>query len=229
MFLNTQFAPRLKYSAVFATFILLVSTYLLFPGSRLRFALHTDQRHTEHWIGWANVEKVFILQVTNLLVDKILILTIVSGDSYSDTGFVYNGQQPCSELPLGNPPYPLGTASDQVNWPVYLTLEYNQSVIQTYNFARGGATIDNVLIPHGSDFVHQLREGFLPVHVDEERAKWNASTSLFAIFFGMNDVLLGLQQYDEQEIPWLFNQEFITYASLIDQVSTAINSLQAFD
>ncbi len=158
-----------------------------------------------------------------------MILNNVSGDSYSDTGFDYKGRQPCSEFPLGNPSYPLGTASDQINWPVYLTIEYNQSVIETYNFARVGATIDHALIPHGSSFVHQLRKGFLTVHADEEGAKWDASTTLFAIFFGMNDVLLGLEQYDKQEIPWLFDQEFITYASLIEKVSPVIHSFQSSD
>jgi hypothetical protein len=222
-------ASRLKYSIAFGTFILLVSIFLLSSESYPRFSLHANPKHRGHWIGWANITRIFILQVTLLLVAKALVLTNVSGDSYSDTGFEYKGPQPCPKFPLGNPPYPLGTASDQVNWPVYITIEYNRSVIETYNFARVGATVDRTLIPHGSDFVHQFREGFLPIHADAERAKWDAPTSLFAVFFGMNDVLLGLEQYDKQEIPWLFDQDFITYASLIEEVSISIRSFQAFD
>ncbi len=71
LFPHASLAPRLRYGVVFGTFILLVSTFLLLHASYPRLSLHPDQHYTKHWSGWANVEKIFILQVTTLLTAKV--------------------------------------------------------------------------------------------------------------------------------------------------------------
>ena len=54
--------------------------------------------------------------------------------------------QPSLGNPLGNPPYPGYTSSNGPNWVDYLTVKYNQSLVETYNIAFGGATIDSDLV-----------------------------------------------------------------------------------
>lgn len=136
------------------------------------------------------------------------------------------GKKPCRDSPLGNPPYPGTLASEGANWPVYITTTYNQSLIETYNFARYGATVDNVLIPHLSDFVQQLQGGFLRHFNDQDDARRNPSNSLFATFFGVNDVIAGLELEGEDKVATLFDKEFKTYASLVDKVRVCHQSFR---
>jgi hypothetical protein len=65
-----------------------------------------------------------------------------SGDSYTQTGFDITGTQPAIGNPLGNPTYPGYTATGGANWIDAATVTYNHSIVLTYNFAYGGATID---------------------------------------------------------------------------------------
>ncbi|KAJ4492399.1 hypothetical protein C8R41DRAFT_724351, partial [Lentinula lateritia] len=62
------------------------------------------------------------------------------GDSYTQTGFVTNDTLPAPGNPLGNPVYP------GYNWLDFGTTTYNNSLVLTYNYAYGGATIDSSLV-----------------------------------------------------------------------------------
>ncbi|KAH7141058.1 hypothetical protein EDB81DRAFT_692667 [Dactylonectria macrodidyma] len=128
----------------------------------------------QYWTSFSDVQKIFYF-----------------GDSYTKTGFDAEGDQPSSSNPLGNPAYPGRTSSNGPNWVDYLTVRYNDSSIFSYDFAVGGSTVDNSIIKNGYDFVDQLYEDFIPNYGDGET--WSSETSLFAVWFGINDVVNSYQ------------------------------------
>lgn len=78
-----------------------------------------------------------------------------SGDSYTDTSFNPSKPQPSPTQPFGNPPY--NPVSPYLLWINYLTMNYNDSVIETYNFAKSGSTVNSSLIDnHSSSFERQV-------------------------------------------------------------------------
>jgi phospholipase/lecithinase/hemolysin len=147
-------------------------------------------------------------------------LTPPSGDSYTQTGFdPKSALQPNASNPLGNPPYPGWTSSNGPNWVDFLTYTYTQSLVQTYNLAYGGATVDSALVapytPTVLSLKNQVQDQFLPIYGSTKTAvPWKASTSLFAFFIGINDV---------GNSWWLANTTltdtiFTTYDGLLEQV-----------
>lgn len=123
-----------------------------------------------------------------------IINTSSSGDSYSQTGFnAADGVQPSAGNPLGNPEYPGVTSANGPNWIDYLTVEYNQSTLLTYNFAFSGATVDDSIVESTAiDVATQVHDQYLPVYGSGANSKypdvWQPSTSLFGIFVGINDI-----------------------------------------
>ena len=76
-----------------------------------------------------------------------LSLTVnISGDSYSSTGFDYRQGEPSPEKPMGNPTFPGKTSCNGTNWVGYLTTQYNDSVVQTYDLAVGGASLEHRIL-----------------------------------------------------------------------------------
>ncbi|KAI0343567.1 hypothetical protein BDW22DRAFT_1344558 [Trametopsis cervina] len=115
------------------------------------------------------------------------------GDSYTQTGFTINGTQPSVGNPLGNPPYPGYTAVGGVNWIDVNTVQYNHSLLLTYNFAYGGATIDSSLVAPYDPSVISLTQQvgqFLNSSVGKPSAAvpWRASNTLFSFWIGINDI-----------------------------------------
>lgn len=136
---------------------------------------------TDSWPGFAGIKNVFSF-----------------GDSYTTTSFNVNGQQPTPDNPLGNPEYP-GTTSafPSPNWIDFLTVEYNQSSLLTYNIAVGGATVDQNLVtpfhPIMLSLTQQIYQLFVPMyHPKTGTAKlsrpWHGDDTLIAIWIGINDV-----------------------------------------
>ncbi|KAI0684841.1 hypothetical protein BC835DRAFT_590621 [Cytidiella melzeri] len=115
------------------------------------------------------------------------------GDSYTQTGFTLNGTQPSVGNPLGNPPYPGYTAVGGVNWIDLSTVQFNRSVILTYNYAYGGATIDASLVtpyePTVLSLTDQVNE-FLSSSVSTPSAAvpWRADNTMFSVWIGINDI-----------------------------------------
>ncbi|KAJ3714817.1 hypothetical protein C8R42DRAFT_682429 [Lentinula raphanica] len=117
------------------------------------------------------------------------------GDSYTQTGFLTNLTLPAPGNPLGNPAYPGYTATGGANWLDFDTTTYNTSLVLTYNYAYGGATIDSGLVapfePTVLSVTDQVNE-FLgtagspsePV----ETTPWTSENSLFSIWIGINDL-----------------------------------------
>ena len=81
-----------------------------------------------------------------------------SGASYTATGFDWkNGVQPSPGNPFANPAsYKGHTSSNGPNFIMYLTTKYNQSMIQTYNFAWSGSPVPGM--------VGQIEDAFVPLY-----------------------------------------------------------------
>lgn len=109
--------------------------------------------------------------------------------------------------------------TDTAKWPLYLTTTYNDSSLETYNFAMNGATVDRAIVPHGSDFVHQYLT-FLETYWSTESGapSWNSSNTLFAAFFGINDINAALETSKKAERKKIV-KIFKTYSTLLDKVS----------
>ena len=147
------------------------------------------------------------------------VLTNNSGDSYTATSFNLSSTQPGPGNPLGNPPYPGQTSSNGPNWVDYLTTTYNQSFIETYNLAFGGAVVSSDLVqPYlpTVDFRQQINDEFIQYYVDKNTASWRPDNSLFAAFFGINDVNIPYGQRNAT----LNADIFVVYRGLIDQVNS---------
>jgi phospholipase/lecithinase/hemolysin len=117
----------------------------------------------------------------------------VSGDSYTSTGFNYTGIQPSDGNPLGNPPYHGWTSANGPNWVDFLTVQYNDSLLYTYNLAVGGATIDSALVapylPTVYSLAEQIQNWFFPGYASGPSAPvWSSSDTLFGVWIGINDV-----------------------------------------
>ncbi|KAI0074838.1 hypothetical protein K474DRAFT_1664941 [Panus rudis PR-1116 ss-1] len=117
------------------------------------------------------------------------------GDSYTQTGFDITGTLPSIGNPLGNPPYPGFTAVGGVNWIDLDTVVYNKSLLLTYNFAYGGATIDASLVqPYDpsvkslTDQVNQFLSAIQSGTINSNNAPWTSKNALFSFWIGINDI-----------------------------------------
>ena len=116
-------------------------------------------------------------------------------------------------------------------------MTYNDSKIETYNFAVNGATVDQGLIDRGSAFSTQVGEKFLPNYEARKsrwvggenvrrnrrrtgknsgreggpQAIWDPETTLFSIWFGINDSVFS----NRSEV--LFDRVFESYGRIVDQ------------
>ena len=102
--------------------------------------------------------------------------------------------QPDEANPLGNPAYPGATSANGPNFVDFMTTTYNQSFIETYNFAWGGATIDEAVVasvfgPSVQSFKDQVNRLFQPKYINNPTVPWTGSNSLFVVFFGINDAI----------------------------------------
>ncbi|KAL9128826.1 MAG: hypothetical protein Q9217_002579 [Psora testacea] len=156
------------------------------------------------WRGWRSVENIFVF-----------------GDSWSDTWFDVAGEQPSPEQPMGNPPFQGNKDAQHDRWPVHLTTAYNDSLIQTYCFARSGASVEHDIVRNEhSDFFEQVEEEFLPRYVDYEFGPqgWTSSNSLFITFFGVNDNCITADWNNSRQVHAAQNKH---YSSLLDTLYTA--------
>jgi phospholipase/lecithinase/hemolysin len=148
-----------------------------------------------------------------------------SGDSYTQTGFNHTLTAPSSNNPFGNPPFPGWTSSNGPNWVGYLTTKYNASLLQTYNLAYGGATVDSALVkpwqPTVISLKGQVLDEFVPTYVPPgvraASPPWTSSNSLFAVWIGINDV--GNSYYEGVNATIPLNQKiFAVYRGLVDEL-----------
>ncbi|KAI1490314.1 hypothetical protein F5X96DRAFT_679194 [Biscogniauxia mediterranea] len=169
---------------------------------------------TAEWTGWSDIKHTFIF-----------------GDSYTQTGFNYTSTAPSPSSPLGNPTSPEygWTSSNGPNWVYYLTFKYNASLVQTYNFAYGGATVDADLVapytPTVLSLKDQVESEFIPGYAGgapsaPSAPAWTGSDSVFAFWIGINDV--GNSYWlGADELAALNAQIFDVYAGLVGQLHGA--------
>ncbi|KAJ3731585.1 hypothetical protein DFJ43DRAFT_1184418, partial [Lentinula guzmanii] len=114
------------------------------------------------------------------------------GDSYTQTGFVTNDTLPAPGNPLGNPVYPGYTATGGANWLDFDATTYNNSLVLTYNYAYGGATIDSSLVapfePTVLSVTDQVNEFLDTAASKPASTPWTSANSLFSIWIGINDL-----------------------------------------
>lgn len=72
------------------------------------------------------------------------------------------------------------------------TVVYNKSLVLTFNYAYGGATIDASLVKSFSSTVHsltdQVNEFLSTVANKPASTPWTSSNALFSIWIGINDI-----------------------------------------
>ncbi|KAI1099220.1 carbohydrate esterase family 16 protein [Jackrogersella minutella] len=164
---------------------------------------------TTEWTGWENIKHAFIF-----------------GDSYTQTGFNYTQSPPSLSNPFGNPAYPGYTSSNGPNWVGYLTVKYNASLLQTYNLAYGGATVDSALVmpyvPTVLSVKQQVEEEFIPGYTSgapkaPSAPEWTGADSIFAFWIGINDVGNSYGSGPEAS-GLLYTKIFDVYSDLVDQL-----------
>ncbi|KAJ7155637.1 fungal cellulose binding domain-containing protein [Mycena filopes] len=105
------------------------------------------------------------------------------GDSYTTTGFDPTGTLPTPGNPLGNPAFPGETGGGGENFVGFDTVTYNKSLILTYDYAAGGATINATLVAPITLALPDEVDDFLDVS-----APWKSEDSLFSVWIGINDI-----------------------------------------
>ena len=115
-----------------------------------------------------------------------------SGDSYTQTWFDYKGPLPNAVNPIGNPEYPGWTATGGPNWVGFVTTQFNKSLIYTYNYAYGGAVINETLVtPWQPNLIHltdQVAHFLESAGKKPEETKWTSKNALFSVYIGINDL-----------------------------------------
>ncbi|KAM0153470.1 hypothetical protein ACHAQE_007658 [Botrytis cinerea] len=142
---------------------------------------------------------------------------MASGDSYTRTLFSITGTKPSADNPIGNPPFPGTTTDAGLNWIDYLVTAYNTSLTLSYNFAVGGSTVDDNVVPSitngAKSLVEQTAIFTANLAPKPSYAPWTSANTLFAVWFGINDIDLSYAYSNESE---LFKEIFDTYWKQLD-------------
>ncbi|KAJ3782457.1 hypothetical protein GGU10DRAFT_251097, partial [Lentinula aff. detonsa] len=151
------------------------------------------------------------------------------GDSYTQTGFVTNDTLPAPGNPLGNPVYPGYTATGGANWLDFDATTYNNSLVLTYNYAYGGATIDSSLVapfePTVLSVTDQVNEFLDTAASKPASTPWTSANSLFSIWIGINDLGNSYYLSDNRTSfdTTLLNAEFALVQKLVSYWSLTIS------
>ena len=143
-----------------------------------------------------------------------------SGDSHTETGFNLNDTKPSASNQLGNPAFRGLTTSGGPNW-VGDPAKFNSELL-IYNFASGGATINASLVAPkvigAPSFIDQVTEFTSNLVPPPDYAPWVSNSTLFAVWIGNTDVILGWNQSDwstlcQQLIDSYFQQVQLLYTA----------------
>ncbi|KAF7346805.1 Carbohydrate esterase family 16 protein [Mycena sanguinolenta] len=152
------------------------------------------------------------------------------GDSYTTTGFDPNSTLPTVGNPLGNPPFPGFTGAGGENFVGFDTVTYNKSIILTYNYAYGGATIDaNLVVPYLptvlslTDQVNEFLEG---VAKKPATAPWTSTNALFTIWIGINDI--GNSYYESGDRDAFSDTLLAAYFALVQKLIKLVETFISF-
>ncbi|OJJ63017.1 hypothetical protein ASPSYDRAFT_41714 [Aspergillus sydowii CBS 593.65] len=122
---------------------------------------------------------------------------------------------------MGNPQLGHGAAADSINWVGYLTTQYNDTTVLSYNHAVSGATVNNSIVASDhdvpQDLVYQVLDGFernyCPPHI--AGLGWRAEEALFGVWIGINDIYFAYQLPDPLEI---LSRVLQSYFNLVDHL-----------
>jgi hypothetical protein len=97
-------------------------------------------------------------------------------------------------------------------------------LVYNYNFAITGSTVDSKIINAGTvnsrSLVDQVQNQFLPAYGNKPAtASWTAGDSLFAFFFGINDVLLSYTDGNTTRV----DAAFQSYTKALEKVYDGSN------
>ncbi|GAA5824102.1 hypothetical protein JCM5353_006145 [Sporobolomyces roseus] len=133
------------------------------------------------------------------------------GDSYSTTGYVPKKGKVKELKGMGE------TTSGGYNWVQFLAYSQPKLATSYYDFARSGATVNNSVVPsNAQSFVDQFKlwkEWFVG---NESEVKWASESTLFTIWFGINDVgyMTELNLNGTRQEPLIFD----TYTKLVNEL-----------
>ena len=77
------------------------------------------------------------------------------------------------------------------NWIDYDTVEFNKSLILTYDYAAPGATISTAMVKptlNTLDFSQLVDEFQNQVSKKPKFAPWTSKNAMFSVWFGINDI-----------------------------------------
>ena len=84
------------------------------------------------------------------------------------------------------------TAVGGTNWIDEITVKYNNSLILTYNYAYGGATINASLVqPYEStvlSLIDQVNQFLAGAANKPATSPWTSENSMFSFWIGINDI-----------------------------------------
>ena len=136
---------------------------------------------------------------------------------------------PSPSNPLGNPRYPGYTSANGPNWVDFLTVKYNASLLQTYNLASGGATVDSTLVKPYRDTVlslkQQVTDVFVPYYTGStprapSAPTWTGADTIFAVWIGINDIGNSYWRGEEATGP-LYAEIFAIYLDMVKRMRAA--------
>ncbi|KAJ7737093.1 fungal cellulose binding domain-containing protein [Mycena metata] len=111
------------------------------------------------------------------------------GDSYTTTGFDPTSTLPAPGNPLGNPAFPGETGGGGENYVGFDTVTYNKSLILTYDYAAGGATINATLVaPITLALPDEVEQFLVGAVTKSETSPWTSENALFSVWIGINDI-----------------------------------------
>ncbi|KAJ7023841.1 fungal cellulose binding domain-containing protein [Mycena alexandri] len=112
------------------------------------------------------------------------------GDSYTTTSFDPTSTLPALGLnPLGNPAFPGVTGGGGENYVGFDTVTYNKSLILTYDYAAGGATINGTLVaPITIALSDEVDEFLVGAAKKPKTSPWTSGNALFSVWIGINDI-----------------------------------------
>jgi phospholipase/lecithinase/hemolysin len=126
---------------------------------------------------------------------------------------------------MGNPPYPGWTATGGPNWIGTMSTSLNNSLVLTYNYAYGGATIDANLVkpyqPTVLSLTDQINGQFLAkggASSKPSSSPWTSENSLFSVWIGINDISGSFWQGGDRAAfsQTLFDAEFKLVQAMYD-------------
>lgn len=115
------------------------------------------------------------------------------GDSYTTIGIPTT---PTCANPLGRVGTTWQTSSGGENYITYLTTQLNQSEILTFDYAQGGATVDNKIVAAYKTGIKSCTDQVDEFVKDVERKRFVHPGALATFYFGINDINMSIRDFE---------------------------------